>query len=249
MLRTTLLALAIGASLPVLAFAQDARESRAFSRTPVIQVSGQAVVRAEPDMATFNVGVEIKDPSASKAMSQAAKISDQLIAALKSQNVPKEKIQTIQLSLDQVWEPIPQPEPNAARPNQNRMVYQATHILRVEVGKDRFNDLGDILDAAMKAGANNVGGVSFGIKDDTGMRNEGLAQAIKNARSKAALMADAAGVHLQRLQMLSEGEPPAPPRPMMMMAKEAFAAAAPSPVPPSEIERTYSVTAVYEISS
>src|SRR5690242_12405975 len=68
--------------LPALSgFAQDA--GRSDSRpTPVIRATGSAEVGAEPDMATFEIGANITDDSASKAMSQAGQISDRIVAAL-----------------------------------------------------------------------------------------------------------------------------------------------------------------------
>jgi uncharacterized protein YggE len=236
----------VATALMPAAFAQD--KMKDTPKPPTLRVTGQAVVHAEPDMATFDVGVEIKDPSASKAMAEAGRISDRIVQALMDQKIPKEKLRTSSLSLNQVWEPIPDAVPDN-RGNQNRLVYQASHILHVEVGRDRFDDLGEILDAAMKAGANSVNDISFIIKDDTDLRNEGLAQAVKNARSKAEIMAKAADMNLKGIRTLEESSGYIePPRPMMMMAKASFAGGAPSPISPSDIERTYTVSVEYELA-
>jgi uncharacterized protein YggE len=222
------------------ASAQTGRDDRAPA--PVIRVSGEAEVSAEPDVATFTVGAEIRDASASRAMSQVAEITDTLTAALKAKGVPQESIQTVQLTLYNTQEPE---DPNAARPTYRR-VYVANHTLQVEVGKDRFKQIGDLLDAAMTSGVNNVGNITFGIKDETKLRQEGLAKAVRSARAKADVMANAAAIHIVGVQTLQEGSIPRP-IPMYESRTMMAADAAPSPVPPSEIKRTYNVTVEYLI--
>jgi uncharacterized protein YggE len=248
-IKITSLLLAATLLLPVPVFAQARRDNDNKPDVPVIRVTGQAEVSAEPDEAIFEVGAEIRDASSSKAMAEVARISDRLEAALKALNIPKEDIETTQLSLNQQMEPIPSNEQNKddALRQGLRRVFVATHILQVKVGQSRFAQIGEILDAAMKAGANHVGNITFGIKDETAIRKEGLAKAVKSARSKADVMADAAGVSIKGLLMLAEGGAPRPYEDSGM-AMRSFAAAAPSPAPPTEIKRTYTVTADYAIN-
>ena len=248
LLRSALLAaLALPLALPVSAQA-DRAEYRA--PVPVSRVSGEAEVSAEPDTATFTVGAEVRDPSASKAMAQVAQVTDRLIAALRKLGIPRENIQTSQLTLFDTQEPEgPQPRPveGNAREPRFRRVYVATHTLQVEVGRDRFAQIGDLLDAAIKAGANQVGNVSFGIRDETALRKEGLARAVRNAREKADIMAAAGNVRIRSVLTLQEGSIPRPiPYYESNVRSMAMAAdAAPSPVPPSQIRRTYMVTVEY----
>lgn len=242
--------LAAAAAALLLAPAAHAQIDRAREPVPVLRVNGEAEVSAEPDIATFTVGVEVRDPSASKAMAEAGRISDAIIAALRALGIPREDIQTARLTLYDTQEPEgPEPAPRENFPPRFRRVYIATHTLQVEVGKDRFDRIGEILDAAMKVGANQVGNVSFGIEDETALRKEGLARAVRNAREKAEIMASAAGVRLAGVITLQEGfiARPMPYFESGVMASR-MAADAPSPVPPSEIKRTYQVTVEYRIT-
>ena len=226
-------------------YAQADRSDRA--PVPVLRASGEAEVSAEPDIATFTVGAEIRDPSASRAMAEAARVTEGLVAALRKLGIPRENIQTVQLSLQDIQEPE-NPQPVNTREVRYRRVYVATHVLQVEVGRDRFTRIGEILDAAIKAGANHVGSVTFGIRDDAPLRKEGLARAVRNAREKADVMAAAAGATIRGILTLQEGSIPRPmpyyeaadTRGMAMMS-------APSPVAPSQIRRTYHVTVEYRI--
>src|SRR5215831_15065722 len=116
--------------------AQSPRTEDERFPVPVIRVTGQAEISAEPDIATFEVGAQVRDPSSSKAMTIVTKATDQLMAALKEHHIPMENIETVRLALDYITEPSPrQPdEPPSANP-QDRAVYLAAHILRVEVGR------------------------------------------------------------------------------------------------------------------
>jgi uncharacterized protein YggE len=226
---------------------QSPRAEDERSPVPVIRVTGQAEISLEPDIATFEVGAQVRDPSSSTAMTAVTKVIDKLMAALRKHNIPKENIETVRLGLDHITEPIPrQPdEPPSANP-QYRNVYQATHILRVEVARNRFHDLGEILDAAMQAGINFVGNVIFGIKDDASLQTEGLSRAVQNAREKADAMAAAANVRITGPLTLAEEV--GFRRPMYETRAATMAAEAPTPVPPSQIRRTYQVTAEFTIT-
>ncbi len=214
---------------------------------PILRVNGEAEVGAEPDMATFTVGAEIRDPSASKTMTELTRITDGLTAALKAQGIPQDKIETIQLSLNDVQEPE-QPGPTTEKTTYRR-VYMGTHILQVEIGKGKFKQIGEMLDASIKAGANQVGNITFGVKDEEAMRSEGLRKAVENAAQKASVMAKAAGVPIKGVLTLSEGGYPGP-RPMYEATARAFSASAgPQPVTPGQIKRTYSVTVEYRLGS
>jgi uncharacterized protein YggE len=116
----------------------------------------------------------------------------------------------------------------------------------VEVTRSRFHDLGEILDAAMQAGINFVGNVTFGIKDDAALQTEGLARAAQNAREKADAMAAATNVRITGPLTLAEGV--GFHRPTYETRAATMAAEAPTPVPPSQIRRTYQVTAEFTIT-
>jgi uncharacterized protein len=215
---------------------QSPRAEDERAPVPVIRVTGQAEISLEPDIATFEGGAQVRDPSSSTAMTAVTKVVDKLMAALQEHNIPKENIETVRLGLDHITEPIPrQPdEPASAHPQYRN------------VTRSRFHDLGEILDAAMQAGINFVGNVTFGIKDDAALQTEGLARAVQNAREKADAMAAAANVRITGPLTLAEGV--GLHRPMYETRAATMAAEAPTPVPPSQIRRTYQVTAEFTIT-
>jgi uncharacterized protein YggE len=229
------------------ALAQSPRAEEERSPVPVLRVTGQAEISAEPDIATFEVGAEVRDPSSSKAMTTVAKATAQLMAALQAHHIPRENIATVRLVLDYLTEPSPrQPDAPPSATPQDRAVYLAAHILRVEVGSSRFQELGEILDATMKAGINFVGNMTFGVKDEASLQTEGLARAVQNAREKAEVMAAAAHVRITGPLTLVEGG--GLRRPLSETRTATLTAEAPTPVPPSQLRRMYQVTAEFALA-
>jgi uncharacterized protein YggE len=62
-----------------------------------------------------------------------------------------------------------------------------------------------VVDAGLKAGANQLEGVQFALRDDLPQREEALKKAANEARRKARAMAEAMGVELNEVLEISEG--------------------------------------------
>jgi uncharacterized protein YggE len=93
---------------------------------------------------------------------------------------------------------------------------------------------GDLLDAALGAGANRIGGLRFGIRDTTALRQQALAEAAQSARARADALAATLGVRVVGIHSIAE-EGVMVPRPVAMAADVApRAMAAPAPSPPVE---------------
>ena len=86
---------------------------------------------------------------------------------------------------------------------------------------------GAVLDAALAAGANQIHGVQFGVKDNSAAKQAALKQAAVDAQGKAKAIAEAMGVDLGAVAYVQEqGVRVAPPMPMhhaRMMASDAGA--------------------------
>ena len=115
-------------------------------------------------------------------------------------------------------------------------------------GRSQRKKFADAVDKAVTEGSNQIDNLSFDISKKDELLNEARKEALADARAKAELYAEAAGVKLGRLRELSEqaGHFP-PPRPMMMRM-EAKAASADVPVERGEQEVTVNVTATWEIA-
>ena len=105
--------------------------------------------------------------------------------------------------------------------------------------------VGDVLDAVIEAGANNIWGVSFGLEDPAAPQAEARAKAIDDAKARAGALAELSGVELGPVMSISEvvGGGIAP---MPVMAAERVASGA-GPISPGEVEVSYQVQVAYFI--
>ena len=96
------------------------------------------------------------------------------------------------------------------------------------------------------AGANQINGISFGLKDSSAAEDQARLAAVRALRAKAELYAGATGYRVSRLVSLSEGggAEPSPVVPMMM----ARTAVAKTPVAAGELTVRIDVNGVYELA-
>lgn len=228
-MRVALIALAasFGAALPALA------EPGTLNLT----ASGEA--RLAPDMASVTVGVAVAAPTAAEAMKQDAARMAQVIAALRRQGVAERDIQTANFSVQAQY---------AFPPNQQRQLtgYQASNQVTVTVRE--LDRLGAVLDGVAAGGANEINGVSFGLKDPAAAEDAARLKAVAALKAKADLYARATGYTLGRLVNLSEGGgyTPGPVRPLAMMAESKRVA---TPIEAGELDIRIDITGVYELGA
>lgn len=199
---------------------------------PSITVSGEATLSVAPDRATVRAGVSSQGRTARDAMTANNKAMAAVIASLKEQGTADADIQTSRLSL----EPIRSKDsgqPVAGFQASNRVSVQIREIAKV----------GDVLDRLVTAGANSIGGVEFSVSNADKLLDKVRADAIADAKRKADLYVQAAGVALGRPVMISEQG--VPTRPMQRMAAPSSGAAV--PVAAGEEQITVSVTVSYEL--
>jgi len=245
-------ALMMAAPLAAPAMAQDTGSADRRDRMEMprlITVTGQAEIRRKPDIVTLNVGIEERGTDVRAMRDEAAKKAQAAIQALISAGVRREDIQTAQFTIRREWEQDPDPEPRPAnyRPR-GRWIFVLNNT--VSVRTTMVDKAGDLLDAVVRAGFNNVNGPYFALEDDAAAQREALEMAVREARSKADVIAKATGVTIRGVESVTEGGAMPPPRPMMM---ERFAGAAvmdkaPStPIESGEIVVSSSVSASFRI--
>ena len=209
-LRTILLL--AGVLLVAAAIAGVAQPRLGRSATPsvgtVITVIGNGSVDATPDRASFDFGVTSQGATAAEALSRNASEARSIVDALKKSGIDPSDIQTTQVSL---W---PQTSSNGTR----IVGYQASNSVQVTADLGRS---GALVDAAVRAGANNVDGPNLDTADKSSLYDEALKQALGDAKGKAQALADAAGLTLGAALKVNEGGNAAPPVPMYAAARDA----------------------------
>jgi hypothetical protein len=199
-----------------------------------LTMNGEGEVRAAPDSVTVSAGVTSQAPTAAAALSANTARMQSVFAALKKLGVADKDMQTSNFSVSQQMGDGQPPHVTG---------YQVNNQVRARL--DDVGKLGAALDALVAAGANQLNGIDFTIKDSASLLTEARGQAVADARAKAETYAKAAGVSLGPILSISENEN-AGPRPLfapMTMARAAKAV----PVAAGEESVTAQVSIVWEI--
>lgn len=200
-------------SLFLIGFWAVSAPAQAQDQVGVIRVSGQGFVSATPDMATISVGVEVSAKTAAEAMALNSDLMRRVLALLKGYEISPNDVQTTQLSLQPRWN---------TRNSSTGQPIEITGFIAANVVNIRLRNisaLGEILDGLVNSGANNIRSIQFGIQQTAPHVDEARRMAIENAIHKANLYANAAGVTLGPIQLISEGSNrPAPAFRMEAMA-------------------------------
>jgi uncharacterized protein YggE len=241
MMRAAGLSLVLAASAAPAAFAQTppAVGADAVFRATTLNLAAYGETRLAPDMATINLGVNTEGATAQAAMQANAQQMNQVLAALKRGGIAAKDIQTSQLSVEAqyVYEQNLPPKLTG---------YRAANQVTVTVHD--LSRLGQAVDATVAAGANQVGGINFGLDDPTVAENAAREKAVKALAAKADLYAKATGYRVLRLVSLSEGGSYSPPQPMPMVAMAARFKEADTAVSPGEVKVRVDVSGLYELS-
>ncbi|WP_052650382.1 SIMPL domain-containing protein [Paracoccus sp. PAMC 22219] len=174
-----------------------------------LTVTGEGQSRIAPDMATVQLGVTTQADSAAAAMEQNSTQQTAVIEALTGAGIEEAQIQTSGLNLN----PLMQYGENQAPTVTG---YQATNTVAVRVSD--LARLGEVLDAIVTAGANEINGITFSREDGGDAQDQARRDAVADARRKAELLAEAAGVDLGPVLTLRDIQTGnGGPRPMMRM--------------------------------
>jgi uncharacterized protein YggE len=175
-----------------------------------ITVSGTGVVIVSPDEAKITLGAVTQGVTAQEASAANAKVINAVLAQLKPIGISDQNIATVTYN---IW-----PTYDNSKSNSLQIVgYQAEHDLEVTVTNSNVTQLasllGQVIDSATSAGANQISGVQFTVSDQTmsQLNGQALQFAIQDASSKAQVMANSLGVKIVGVQSVTEGSPYSPP--------------------------------------
>jgi uncharacterized protein YggE len=118
----------------------------------------------------------------------------------------------------------------------------------VQVTLDDLGRIGDVIDAATRAGANRVQGIQFTLRDQDAVRAEALREAATRARAEAEVLAAALNLKVLRVLTVEEASPQIiPVRAHMAVARTASAAEVATPVEAGTLELSANVTLTVEV--
>jgi uncharacterized protein YggE len=222
-------------ALIVLAFALPAL---ADETRRTVRVSGEGKATAPPDLATIHTGVVTQAASAAEAVTANNKAMERVNAALKGFGILPKDVQTSNFDV----RPLPKLGPDG-RQLREIMGYQVTNQVRVRVRE--IARLGEVLDGLVQAGSNQVAGISFDVADSKAVLDQARRNAIADARRRAQVYAQEAGVKVGKVHTISE-QSLQPPQPLFFGRGEAATAQA-VPVSPGEHEVQVHVNVVFDL--
>jgi uncharacterized protein len=155
-----------------------------------VSVHGTANLDVKPDAVTFSVGVETRGGAVSDAFSGNVRKVDALVTALKEKGVTPDELQTSYLEVSPLT-------------SKGRSAGFKVSTL-VTVRRRDVASAAELLEAALSAGANQVGGLSFYVSDRSLFRQQGLDLAFRDARSKAQALAGLSARTLGRVVCVSD---------------------------------------------
>jgi uncharacterized protein len=168
--------------------------SNNFTRVTVV---GESQTEVPPDTAVVSFSVLTQNAQAVSAQQEnARKIETVLKVLQEAANGAKQEVKTSNYSLS--------PEQNYSSNGMPKIVgYEARNT--VTVTTDNLNQVGALIDAATKAGANSVEGISFVLREDSDKRGEALGIATKQAMTKAEAIAQSLNGKIVRVVETVEG--------------------------------------------
>ncbi len=225
---------ALAAATPLAAVAQGTPPAPpVLLDATLLDVTAEGRALRTPDIATIRAGVVTQATTAAAALADNARRMAAVNAALRRAGIAARDLQTASIQL--------QPQYRYGE-NQPPVItgYQASNQLGV-----RFRDVsraGAILDALVAQGANQIEGPNLSVDAVDAAEDEARTDAIRRARARADLYARAAGLKVERVLSIVEGNaPPAPPMPMVRQMS-ADAAASETQVSAGEQAITANVT-------
>lgn len=211
--------------------------ARSNEMRQVIRVTGEGAIFTEPDHAEISLGVTNEDQELQKAQTENNTVMSGIIQALNSIGILDKYIQTMDYSIYPIYD--------FADGKQIFRAYKVNHILRITI--HNTDDVGKVVDTAVKNGANTISNISFSLADPTNARNQAISMAVTNAISKARAIALTLHITLIEppLQIIEEqdGQMAAP-----LKNKEMVMGVSTFPQEPGRIEIRVRVTAIFSFS-
>ncbi len=193
----------------------------------VLMVEGRGEKLVAPDMAMFSAGVETTGATAREALQANARTTRIVLDAARALGIAERDIQTAQVRVRPVMSDdrdrrgfssyerdgrstkaaivsVSTSDPTSEHEAPPRIIgYRATNS--VNIRQRDLDEFGKTIDTLVEAGANRVEGPDFMLDDDRATLDETRQLAMRDARRRAELQAEAAGLRVKRIMLIMEG--------------------------------------------
>lgn len=200
-----------------------------------VSVTGTGAVQVTPDTAIVRLGVFTEAEAAEDALEQNNQEAQAVIDAVREAGVEQENIQTAAVHLDPIFADTPD-SPQGMQVEG----YRARNVITVTIMD--LAVVGEMIDAAVAAGANTIESISFHVRDPGAALSGARELAVADAREKAEELAALTGSQLGAVQTITETDGEIFPRTIPLERDEAVV-----PIEPGTQDTRVTVQVVWRL--
>jgi uncharacterized protein YggE len=166
--------------------------------TRSLYITGTGTAELSPNIAYVNIGVHTEAPSAVTAVAMNNTRAQKVMEALQKFGVEAKDLRTNNFSISSLQKTDP-------TTGQVTGTYYAVDNNIIVTVRD-LPKMGDLLDNAIQAGANNINNIQFDVTDNTVALQQARTDAMQNGLKQAQELATAAGIKLGDIQNINYSE-------------------------------------------
>lgn len=223
-------------------FAQD--KAIAAQTASTITVQGSSEFDIIPDQAEISISVVNTAPTANEAQNDNAKVASNVQHKLLSLGISKDNIRTAQYNVYPIYD-------NETDKTVKKQTISGYHIANtITATLDDITTVGNVIDAALSAGADQISNIHFRKKDELPMKQAVLQGAVKEATAKAEAIASALNKHITGVLSVNESGVSVERTQLSDQSyglRSKLALSANTPISPGTIQIHGSVNIVFEI--
>ena len=164
-----------------------------------LTATGKATIDATADIAQIRFGVEYQTNDASAAQTVLNDSVRRGFQALETLGIERDAIRASAANVFPIY--------STPASNDHLVTltgFRTAEIIEVDLQGEQITHIGNIVDAAIKSGANRLEGISFDVSPASPQRFRLIAEATQEAQTKAQAMATALGVQLGSVEDAKE---------------------------------------------
>ncbi|MCX7708797.1 MAG: SIMPL domain-containing protein [Clostridia bacterium] len=198
-----------------------------------LKVEGKGSIQAQPNMAIIVLGVITENRQLTQAQEENTSTVTAVLRTLREMGVPSEDIQTQSYTIT--------PQYDFVEGKQVFRGYRVEHSL--EITMREINKIGEVIDAAVQSGANQISSIRFSVSDPSGYYQRALNAAVEDALMKARTLGSKLNVAVSQIpvQIVEVGFESGPP--IIPMVYQTAAPA--TPIQSGQIEIIARIEAVF----
>ncbi len=228
--------------LNVFTVSSAAQSSRIGSDKKIIEIRATEKISIPAEVATVKIGFQNAASSKEAVYEENVRTANKIVQALRTAGTPAEAIETDSIRLER------EDTAQGVQPASTR--YSADQEWRIRV---KASEAQKIVDIAVSAGANQVGGVDWNVSDPEALETKAYGAALARAKRIAEQTASQTGVKLGEILSISNSVSPFAQLYRTLNTESAMIGVSPTTVTslklfPEDVAREASVTVVYAIA-